>query len=82
MLGRKRQTRRFSLLLLEEGEDYVRDWVAVAVWPENLEGNWQGKSQLQGRLRLCSKSLMFDADDSRVPVVRCRAAFSVSHSYP
>uniref|UniRef100_A0A061R8P8 Beach domain-containing protein n=1 Tax=Tetraselmis sp. GSL018 TaxID=582737 RepID=A0A061R8P8_9CHLO len=70
MFGRKRQTTRFSLLLLEEGEDYVKDWVAHCEWPSKVTGNWQGKEKLEGRLRLCSKSLMFDADDSRVPIVR------------
>ncbi len=70
MFGRKRQTTRFSLLLLEEEEEYVKDWVAHCQWPSGVKGNWQGKPKLEGRLRLCSKSLMFDADDSRVPIVR------------
>jgi factor associated with neutral sphingomyelinase activation len=74
MFGRKRQNTRFSLLLLEEGEEYVKDWVAHCQWPGNVAGNWQGKPKLEGRLRLCTKSLMFDADDSRVPIVRSAAA--------
>jgi len=70
MFGRRRQNSRFSLLLLEEGEEYVKDWVAHCQWPAGVTGNWQGKPKLEGRLRLCTKSLMFDADDSRVPIVR------------
>ena len=65
-----RPSQRFSLLLLEEGEDYVGDWAASVVWPAAVAGNWSGAPSLPGRLRLASKSLFFDPDDTRVPIVR------------
>ena len=65
-----RSPQRFSLLLLEESEDYVGDWAASAVWPATVDGNWSGAPRLPGRLRLASKSLFFDPDDTRVPIVR------------
>ncbi len=70
MFGTRKAPKRFSLLLLEEGEDYVEDWVAEARWPSNVSGNWQGLPKLQGRLRLCSKSIFFEPDDVRNPIVR------------
>lgn len=70
MLARKKLAKRFNLLLLEEEEDYVADWVASCKWPSVVEGNWQGLASLPGRLRLCTKSMFFDPDDMRVPIVR------------
>ena len=70
MFGLRKPARRFTLLLLEEGEDYVADWVATCKWPKAVTGNWQGLEQLPGKLRLCSKSLCFEPDDVRVPIVR------------
>lgn len=58
------------LQLLEEEEDYLYDWVVTCRWPPSVAGNWQGAPSLSGRLRLCARSLFFDADDVRVPVVR------------
>ena len=66
-----RQPRRFSLLLLDEGEDYVGGWGAAAAWPPSVTGNWSGAARVAGRLRLPSKSLFFEADDARVPIARC-----------
>lgn len=65
-----RPPRRFSLLLLEEGEQYVGDWGASAAWPAGVAGNWSAAPRLPGRLRLASKSLFFEPDDARVPIVR------------
>ena len=45
--------------------------VATCQWPAQVTGNWQKAEQLAGRLRLCSKSLFFDADDARAPIIRC-----------
>ncbi|KAK9828528.1 hypothetical protein WJX72_000603 [[Myrmecia] bisecta] len=66
----KKVAKRFSLLLLEEGEDYVSDWTATCEWPAGVTGNWQKQQKLAGRLRLCSKSLFFEPDDMRIPIVR------------
>lgn len=70
MLNRRRSAKRFTLLLLEEEEEYVYDWVVKCTWPSSVAGNWQGLPLLQGRLRLCTKSLFFEPDDIRVPIVR------------
>lgn len=67
---RRKAAKRFNLLLLEEEEYYVADWVASCNWPASVAGNWQGAPSLPGRLRLCTKSLFFDPDDVRVPIVR------------
>jgi factor associated with neutral sphingomyelinase activation len=67
---RKAAAKRFNLLLLEEEEYYVADWVASCKWPSNVSGNLHGAPSLPGRLRLCTKSLFFDPDDVRVPIVR------------
>ena len=67
--------RRFSLLLLDEGEDYLQDWVVDCQWPlETVDGNWKSESTLPGTLRVCTKSLFFEPDDFRIPLVRfpCR----------
>lgn len=70
MFGQRRGGKRFTLLLLEEGEDYVQDWVGTCVWPSAVSGNWQGLPQLPGRIRLCTRSVFFEPDDVRVPIVR------------
>lgn len=51
-------------------EDYVDDWVATCKWPASVSGNWQQVPQLPGRIRLCTKSIFFEPDDVRVPIVR------------
>jgi factor associated with neutral sphingomyelinase activation len=61
---------RFNLLLLDEGEFYVKDFVASCAWPTDVKGNWQQLPRLQGQLRVCTKSLFFEPDDVRVPIVR------------
>ncbi len=80
MFGAHKAAKRFSLLLLEEGEDYVEDWVCEARWPPNVSGNWQGLPKLQGRMRLCSKSLFFEPDDARIPIVRHATVTTSLHS--
>lgn len=71
MLLTRHPARRFSLLLLDEGEDYVGGWGAAAAWPVSVAGNWSGAARVAGRLRLASKCLFFEADDARVPIIRC-----------
>ena len=68
--GRNRPAGRFNLLLLSEGEYYIRDFVAECAWPEGVSGNQQGMRQIPGTLRVCTHSLFFDPDDVRVPIVR------------
>jgi factor associated with neutral sphingomyelinase activation len=70
MFARRKAGKRFTLLLLEEEESYVADWVASCAWPASVAGNWGGAAVLPGRLRLGTKSLFFEPDDARVPIAR------------
>ena len=70
MFGLRSPANRFTLLLLEEEEDYVADFVATCVWPAAVQGNLQKAKNIPGSLRLCSKSLFFEPDDVRVPIAR------------
>eukprot|EP00879_Flechtneria_rotunda_P012868 GHRR01013438.1.p1 GENE.GHRR01013438.1~~GHRR01013438.1.p1 ORF type:complete len:516 (+),score=142.44 GHRR01013438.1:507-2054(+) len=78
MFSRRKLGKRFSLLLLEDEEDYVADWVASCKWPSSVAGNWQNLGSLPGRLRLCTKSIFFEPEDVRIPIVRLEFA-SVLH---
>lgn len=67
---------RFSLLLLEPGEIYFEDFAAIYILPnestENDDG-WENKFEdgmLRGRLKVCSKSLVFDSRDIRAPIIK------------
>ena len=70
MFGLRAQTKRFTLLLLEEEEDYVADFVATCNWPASIPGVTQQATSLPGSLRLCSKSVFFEPDDVRIPIAR------------
>ena len=70
MFGVRLPAKRFTLLLLEEEEDYVADFVASCNWPAAVPGNVQRVTSIPGSLRLCSKSLFFDPDDVRIPIAR------------
>lgn len=70
MFATRRSAGRFSLLLLDENEFYVRDFVATCTWPSDVTGNKHGAASISGQIRLCTKSLFFEADDVRIPIVR------------
>ncbi|KAL3135309.1 hypothetical protein ABBQ32_007505 [Trebouxia sp. C0010 RCD-2024] len=70
MFGVRLPAKRFTLLLLEEEEDYVADFLASCTWPTAVPGNVQQARSIPGSLRLCSRSLFFDPDDVRIPIVR------------
>ena len=75
---------RFTLLLLEEGEDYVADFNAYIFAPGILSDITKGpitidetsykspgtNKGVHGKLRLCTKSVFFDAEDVSVPILR------------
>ena len=69
---------RFSELLLEHGEKHLQDWAVIASTPSssssfnnnsNNNSNYQMK-QLEGRLRLCSQSLVFEPRHSSRGIIR------------
>jgi factor associated with neutral sphingomyelinase activation len=70
MFAAHRPGGRFSPLLLEEGEEYVADWLASCAWPAGVPGAWAGAPPLPGRLRLATRALFFEPDDARAPIVR------------
>ncbi|XP_061707525.1 protein FAN-like [Cydia pomonella] len=57
---------RFSMLLLEPGEIYFEDYSCIFNDFESLHG---GNSR-QGRLKLCSKSLVFEPRDWTYPLIK------------
>ena len=63
---RRRGTSRFSLYLLEHGELFLYDFGGI------LEGD---DSTARGRLRCCSRSLVFEPADARAPPVASRYAY-------
>lgn len=74
MFALRTQAKRFTLLLLEEEEDYVGDFVAACNWPASISGNTQQASSVAGSIRICSKSFFFEPDDVRIPIVRSAKA--------
>jgi len=71
------RSRRFSLLHLDEGEDYVGDWQASMRAPEGSLDPYPGAAaaadsngKLRGRIRLLSSSVLFDPDDIVVPMLK------------
>ncbi|GJP42810.1 hypothetical protein CLOM_g2335 [Closterium sp. NIES-68] len=61
--ARRKGQQRFSLLLLDDGDHYITDWVATC---HLVDG--QPRVLAGGRLRLCMKSLFFEAQDPAVPI--------------
>ncbi|KAK4880232.1 hypothetical protein RN001_008378 [Aquatica leii] len=60
---------RFSLLLLEPGEIYFEDFSACLIPSDTTTKNYESKKQV-GRLRMCSKSLVFDPQDLTKPIIK------------
>ena len=57
---------RFTLLLLDDGDSYLRDWVATCR-PPSVSAR-HTPPVLKGRLRLCARSLFFEPQDVSVPI--------------
>ncbi|XP_031342782.1 protein FAN-like isoform X2 [Photinus pyralis] len=60
---------RFSLLVLEPGEIYFEDFSACLIPSDTTTSNYELKKQ-QGRLRMCSKSLVFEPHDLNKPLIK------------
>lgn len=62
---------RFSLLLLEDREYYFDDYSAYYYPPPMSTNNIPAqKRKLKGRLKVCSQSIFFDPEDTRLPITR------------
>ncbi|XP_077865319.1 protein FAN-like [Saccoglossus kowalevskii] len=63
------QAERFSLLLLEPGEIYFEDF-SVFYYPQGLPEAEAIKRKVRGRLKTCSKSILFDPQDMSYPIIK------------
>jgi factor associated with neutral sphingomyelinase activation len=57
------------LLLLDPGEIYFEDFSAVLIPPDITPKTFDNKKQ-DGRLKMCSKSLVFDPKDINKPIIK------------
>ncbi|XP_048576936.1 protein FAN isoform X2 [Nematostella vectensis] len=60
---------RFSLLLLEPGEIYFEDFSAF-YYPCDVPEDEAIKRKQRGRLKMCSKSILFDPNDTSLPILK------------
>lgn len=60
---------RFSLLQLDPGEIYFEDFSAIFIPPDTTPKTYDSKKQ-DGRLKMCSKSLVFDPKDLNKPLIK------------
>ena len=60
---------RFSLLLLEPAEIYFEDFSAFLFPHDAKEHDFERKKQI-GRLKMCSKSIVFDPKDINKPLIK------------
>ncbi|KAL3282016.1 hypothetical protein HHI36_005219 [Cryptolaemus montrouzieri] len=60
---------RFSLLQLDPGEIYFEDFSVVFIPADTTKRTYDSKKQ-DGRLKMCSKSLLFDPKDISKPILK------------
>ncbi|XP_044751109.1 protein FAN-like [Coccinella septempunctata] len=60
---------RFSLLQLDPGEIYFEDFSVIFIPAGTSKGTYDSKKQ-DGRLKMCSKSLVFDPKDITKPLLK------------
>ncbi|KAH6946918.1 hypothetical protein HPB50_016143 [Hyalomma asiaticum] len=60
---------RFSLLLLEPGEIYFKDY-SVYLYPDNVKEAEAQRRRQKGRLKVCSKSILFVPEDVNHPILK------------
>ncbi|XP_031555523.1 BEACH domain-containing protein lvsF-like, partial [Actinia tenebrosa] len=76
----KERKERFSLLLLEPGEIYFEDF-SVFYYPYNVPEEEAIKRRQRGRLKMCSKSILFDPIDTSFPILKfpLRECLRIAH---
>lgn len=71
---RKLHKSRFNLLILEYGEYFLEDYSAYyfPIPTNDLKKTFeiQDSSKIQGRLKLCTRSLVFEPNDVRYPILK------------
>lgn len=66
--------KRFSYLLLEDGDYYIQDWIATCRpglfgGSQRLRMEPSQQRRLKGCLRLCARSLFFEPDYIKAPIL-------------
>ncbi|XP_078680116.1 protein FAN-like [Branchiostoma floridae x Branchiostoma belcheri] len=67
--GTEQQKERFSLLLLDPGEIYFEDF-GVFYYTHGLPEEEAIRRKTRGRIKMCSKSLVFDPQDVMLPMLK------------
>ena len=85
-LGRAKGRSRFNLLLLEYGEYFFED---LSVYSFPVPNDIAGRSfrqcdalKVQGRLKICSRSILFEPNDLRKPIIRFPFKYFLSEPEP
>lgn len=60
---------RFTLLDVEDGEEYVEDFAAF-YYPDESSDAAAMRLRRKGRVRLCTRSLVFEPNDAKFPLLR------------
>jgi factor associated with neutral sphingomyelinase activation len=68
-MAASRSTSRFTLLDIEDGEEYLEDFAAF-YYPSDLPDAAAAKAKRKGRLRLCTRSIVFEPSESMYPLLR------------
>ena len=76
LAGRKPR-QRFSLLLLDDGDHYITDWVATCAFHDGSRQQLRG-----GRLRLCFKTLFFEPKEMQWPIFMLPLQHVLHFIYP
>lgn len=62
---------RFNLLLLEDGEFLLEEYLAMCfVWAPEDGKSHRLESKLKGRVRLCTRGIFFEPEDTRAPLTK------------
>lgn len=69
---------RFSLLLLEPGEIYFEDLSVFCYTAEQYHEQTQTETEKLGRLKVCSKSLVFEPKNVMKPIIKMKFEYCKS----
>ena len=75
MAARSARQRRFNLLLLDDGEFFLEDYVATRMQVPSASGPGLSRClrrAVKGRLKLCTRCVFFEPNDSDAPIVKFR----------
>jgi len=64
-----RTSSRFTLLDIEDGEEYLEDFAAF-YYPPEYPDHLVSKMIRKGRLRLCTRSIVFEPEQNQYPLLR------------